>query len=227
MGTLTRRTTALRRALLAALAALVLAAAPARALDPGAARSLVEGAIADIIALLASGAGPERAVPELRRIIETRSSVPALARYAAGPHWAGMDEGQRARFTDAFAASVSATYGRQFAGYDVRAEDLHRHVAVSGVTDAGAKGLYVRVAITPPGAPAVEMGFLVSDRPGRPVIVDMTVAGISLAITQREILQDMFASRGGDVERLIADLSAAADRQAAPELCRADDPFRC
>lgn len=221
IGFVTRRT-----ATLLALGAVWTAAAPgqmATAMEVGEARDLVRGAIDDIIGLVSSGIDADEAAQQLRAILETRSSVPALARYSAGEHWRGMSAKQRQRFTDAFARHVSGTYARQFSGYDVRAEDLRRHIRVAGVTDAGRKGLLVRVEVTPPGAPPVTMGFLVSDKPGRPVIADLILGGISLAITQREIIQEMFVARGGDVERMIADLNAADGaalcREGAPSLC--------
>ncbi len=198
---------ALTRRWVLAGAAAGLVAVPARGLEAQDARRLVEGAIGDILALIAQGAGPEAAAPALRRILETRSSVPDLARYAAGPHWRGMSADQRRRFAAAFAAHVSETYARQFTGYAVSEADLRRHVAISGLRQAGAKGTVVRVAVTPPNLPSVDMGFLVSDRPGRPVIVDLTVEGISLARTQREVILEMFAARGGDAERMIRDLA--------------------
>ncbi len=195
-----------RRAVLGA--GLVLCVRPAGALTEDAATSVVRAAIDDIVALISNGAGPDEAAPALRRIMERRSSLPDLARYCAGPFWAEMTEAERAAYTDAFAFHVSRTYSRQFRSYDAREAEIRRHIRVDGVVDAGRKGRLVKVAITPPNLPPIDMRFLVSDRPGRPVIVDMMVEGISMARTQREIIVAMLEARGGDIGRTIADLRA-------------------
>jgi len=50
--------------------------------------------------------------------------------------------------------------------------------------------------------------WLVSDQPGHPVVADIVIEGVSLLITQREEIGGMLEARGGDVEKLIADLAA-------------------
>jgi phospholipid transport system substrate-binding protein len=58
------------------------------------------------------------------------------------------------------------------------------------------------------GQPVV-VEWLVSDRPGRVVIADIVIEGVSLLVTQREEIAAMLEKRGGDVDKLISDLAAA------------------
>ncbi|MEM7236859.1 MAG: ABC transporter substrate-binding protein, partial [Pseudomonadota bacterium] len=57
------------------------------------------------------------------------------------------------------------------------------------------------------GAP-VNVEWLVSDRPGRIVIADIIIEGVSLLLTQRDEIAGMLGKRNGDVDKLIADLEA-------------------
>ncbi len=52
----------------------------------------------------------------------------------------------------------------------------------------------------------VQVDWLISDRSGRIAISDLVVEGISLAVTQREVVSAMFEKRGGDVVQVIADM---------------------
>ncbi len=50
--------------------------------------------------------------------------------------------------------------------------------------------------------------WLVSDRPGRVVVADIVIEGISMLVTEREQIAGMLEARGGNVDKLIADLGA-------------------
>lgn len=184
----------------------LLFAAATHALTMGDAEARVRAAIADIAAVMSAGADRARTAASLETVMRTHSEPAVLARYSAGDAWPRMSSDQQARFTEALTRAVADTYAGQMAGLEVRAEDVSGAVHLTRTVDAGAKGQLVESEIRPPGLPAISMDFLVSDRPGRIVIVDIIVEGISMARTQREIVQAMIVDRGGDLERLIADL---------------------
>jgi phospholipid transport system substrate-binding protein len=61
--------------------------------------------------------------------------------------------------------------------------------------------------VRPDEAP-IAVDWLVTDRPGRTVVADIVIEGVSMLVTEREEIGSMLEARGGDVEKLIADLAA-------------------
>ena len=206
-----------RRAVLACCLALFLTSAgAAHALDATAARQHVEATIEDILQLIVDRPEPAEAAARLLRIVERRASVPQVAQFAAGRYWKTMSESQQAAFTRAFSRYLTATYAENFRRVEGSVDDLRRQVRVRGTQDAGAKGVVVRTEILPPGGPPIAVDWLVSDRSGRVEVADLIVEGISMAITQREVVGAMLDARGGDVALFIRDLERQlAERGAA------------
>jgi phospholipid transport system substrate-binding protein len=66
----------------------------------------------------------------------------------------------------------------------------------------------VKTKIHRAGGAAVDVEWLVSDKPGQVLIADIVIEGVSLLVTQRDEIGGMLDARKGDVEKLIADLSA-------------------
>jgi phospholipid transport system substrate-binding protein len=75
------------------------------------------------------------------------------------------------------------------------------------VIDAGRKGMLVKTSIIRAGEAPVAVDWLVTDRPGRIVITDFVIEGISMLITEREEIGSMLEARRGNVELLIGDLA--------------------
>ena len=197
-----------RRAFVAGGAAAVLAAQPSvvLALGADAARRHVEETIHAILELIVANKPRAETARRLLRVIRERSALPQLARFVAGSYWTTMDRGQRHRFTEALGEYVAHVYAGYFRRYDGTLETLQSHVVVTGASDAGAKGIVVTSEIRPIKEAAIPIVWLVSDRSGRVAISDLSVAGISMALTQRDILLAMFKARDGDPERMISAL---------------------
>ena len=120
--------------------------------------------------------------------------------------WAGMSDDERAHFTETFSSYVAFVYAGHFRKFDGDIEVLRAAVSIKGVEDVGAKGVLVHSEIRPTRRVAISVDWLISDLSGEIAISDLIVEGISLAVTQREIIGGMFAARDGDVNKLIADL---------------------
>lgn len=204
-----------RRGLLGGIAAGVAAGAiaglvpgPARALSADEASRFVESTIEEVAALLEAPGDAARRAAELRAIMEKRAAMPEIARFVAGRAWRTMSEEQQARFVEAFTGFISSVYARRFNEYagEVPEKNLF---TLGGVADAGQKGMLVRTRINRAGEAPVIVEWLVSDRPGRPVIADIVIEGVSLLITQRDEIGSMLDARRGDVDELIEHLAAA------------------
>jgi phospholipid transport system substrate-binding protein len=198
-----------RRSLLAgglagtALAVLV-GATPARALTAEQATAHVEATIGELVALLRQPGSATSRAPELRRIMETRSDLPQIARFSAGRVWREMSPDQQQRFVDAFAHYVAVVYSRRFDEY---AGDPD--IFIGRTVGVGDKGFVVETPIRQAQGDPVRVEWLVSDRGGRTAINDLVIEGVSMATTQREEIAAKFQSRGQNVETLITDLAAA------------------
>jgi phospholipid transport system substrate-binding protein len=194
----------------------LLSSGAAQALDAPAARQHVEATINDIIQLAADGPEASEAAARLLQIVERRASVEQVARFAAGRYWRGMSEDEQAAFTRAFTRYLAATYAENFRRIEGRVDDLRQQVRVRGTEDAGPKGVLVRTEILPPGNAPISVDWLVSDRSGRVEVADLIVEGISMAITQREVVGAMLDARGGDVAIFVSDLERQLEERGTP-----------
>jgi phospholipid transport system substrate-binding protein len=197
-----------RRAMILSLVAAIgwSGALPARALGLEAARAHVDATIEQVLQLIRASKPRAETAKALRTIFEERTALPQLARFTAGRYWPRMSSGERARFTETFSNYVAFVYAGHFREFKGDIADLRAVVSIKRVEDVGAKGVLVQSEIRPARQLGISVDWLVSDRSGRIAISDLIVEGISLAITQREIIGAMLEARGGDVGKLIADL---------------------
>ncbi|MEM7497877.1 MAG: ABC transporter substrate-binding protein [Pseudomonadota bacterium] len=193
-----------RRTLLAGLAAFGLATplsgiAPGRALalDPAGAKDHVRATIDEVLALVKSDGETGVKTEAFQAILEKRAALPQIARFAAGTLWREMSGQQQAAYTDAFKRYVASVYAARFQEYS------GQNVALGAVSDRGKRGIEISSTVTGGGQAPVKVDWLVSDRPGRTVIADITIEGVSLLITQREEIAGIHQKQGG-IDQMIA-----------------------
>lgn len=167
----------------------------------------VRDTINEVTALVDSAGDAASKAIRLREIMERRAAMPQIARFAAGSAWRTMDEDQRSRFVVAFTKFISRVYANRFQEYAGNGNS-GESFRLGRVIDAGRKGLLVKTTILRAGAAPVDVEWLVTDRPGRILIADIVIEGVSLLVTQREEIGGMLEARRGDMEKLIADLAA-------------------
>ncbi len=201
------------RAVLAFCFALALTAGAAAALDTATAQRHVDETIDEIVQLVVDDPAAEEAASRLLQIVERRASIRQVAQFTAGRYWRGMSEPERAAFTDVLSRYLAGTYVKGFGQVTGSADELRRQVRMRGAEDVGRKGVLVRTEITPPGIAPIEVDWLVSDQSGRVEVADLIVEGISMAITQREVVGAMLEARGGDVDLLLRDLRRELGQQ--------------
>lgn len=191
-----------RRAFLAGGAALAASlAAPAQAQDTAAARALVDRLVADVNAVIASGASEDRMIAQFARIFLAYADAPTIARYSLGADARAVTPDQLARYTQAFANYVAEKYGRrfrEFIGGQIVVEDAR--VVPNGIE-------VTTTAIFQNQAP-FRVDFWVSAGSGQLRFFNLVVEGVNMLLSERTEVQAMLDQRGGDIERLIADLAA-------------------
>ena len=205
-----------RAALACAMVLALSFAGVAQALDATAARQHVDATIEDILQLIVDSPDATEVAARLLQIVERRASVQQVAQFAAGRYWKAMSERERSDFTRAFTHYLAATYAANFRRFEGSVDELRRQVRVRGTQDAGAKGVVVRTEILQPGGPPIAVDWLVSDRSGRVEVADLIVEGISMAITQREVVGAMLDARGGDVAIFVRDLERQLEERGLP-----------
>ncbi|MFQ5567044.1 MAG: phospholipid-binding protein MlaC [Paracoccaceae bacterium] len=198
----------LSRTALAVVAGMAVGMAPALAdaLSEDEATAHVRSTIDEIVALVDSPGDSASKAPRLLAIMERRAAMPQIARFAAGVAWRGMTEDQQTRFVAAFGTFVSRVYASRFQEY-AGGGNAGEAVKMGRVIDAGRKGMLVKTSIIRTGEAPVEVEWLVTDRPGRVVIADFVIEGVSMLVTEREEIGGMLEALGGNVEKLIADLA--------------------
>lgn len=199
-----RRVFALLAGALATAGAVTAPLDKARALEAADAETFVRAIVADLRALIDNGASGAEGAAQFLTLLETKSSLDAVARFAMGRNWLDMSDAQKTAYDAAFRNYISQTYQNRFAEY--AGEDI----TVTGSVDAGRKGVLVKSLLQRPEGEPLVVEWLVSDRGGETRLSDIVFEGVSLAITLRENFGGMVETRGGDIDQFISDLAASA-----------------
>lgn len=194
-------TTDRRRLLAAALAVAALGPAAARAaLSPADAEAFVERLVDDLTAIVRRATPQDARVDEFLDLFRRTTALKDIGRFTMGLNWRSMTEAQQAAFLDAFERYAARVYTSRIGDYDGQS------ITVRGSQDVGRRGVLVRSVLRAPNMSDISVDWLVNERDGRPVLVDIVAEGVSLSITQREEFAGMVERRGGDIDRFIADL---------------------
>jgi len=141
----------------------------------------------------------------LKALVREGFDLPLIGRFVLGRFWRQADRNQRAQFQDLFAEHLVNSYARQFDRY--RAETL----AVVDSRPVGTKDMLVETLVESPEGPLVT-GWRVRGGADRDRIVDVTVNGISLVLTERQ--EFVAAARRLGLEGLLEAMRANAQNRA-------------
>lgn len=192
-----------RRAFMTLVAgAAALAALPRAAFAVGLseAESLVDRLVADVNAVIASGKSESAMLDDFERIFEAYADVPTIARYSLGNDARSASSAQMAAYTDAFSTYIARKYGRRFREFiGGRIEVIEARNVPNGVE--------VETTAVLVGEAPFRVDFWVSDASGRTAFFNIIIEGVNMLLSERTEIQAMLDQRGGDIERLIEDLS--------------------
>lgn len=191
-----------RRTLLfaAACGTAALRVAPARALSDDEARSLIDAVVNDIHRVINSGMPIQAALKEFENIFVNYADVQAIARSALGPPARTASPRQIRAFTDAFSGYISRKYGKRFREFKGGVIEVTESRKRSRVHE-------VRAIARLKGRAPLTMSFVVSDRSGKTLFIDILIEGISLLKSERIEIGTLLDRQGGDVDRLVAALN--------------------
>jgi phospholipid transport system substrate-binding protein len=195
---LTRRGPA---ALIAAGLALTVLPGRVLALTIDEARGLVDKTVGDINTIINSGKSERAMYGDFERLFARYADVPTIARSALGPAARQASKSQLSGFTKAFQGYLARKYGRRFREF------------IGGrieVTDAREVKSFVEVVSTAylQGESPFEVRWHVSDKAGKSLFFNIIIEGVNMLASERTEVGALLDQRGGDLDRLIADMDA-------------------
>ena len=193
-----------RRAVVAGLmagAALAVLPMPALALSADHAKSLVDKTVAEINSIISSGKGEGAMLRDFEKLFSRYADVPTIARSVLGPAARTASKGQLSAYTKVFQGYISRKYGRRFR------EFIGGRIEVA---DAKAVKSYYEVISTAylKGESPFEVRWHVSDNAGKSLFFNIIIEGVNMLASERTEMGALLDQRGGDLDRLIADLSS-------------------
>lgn len=131
-----------------------------------------------------------------------RVAIFLLGKYAATATPADLDA-YYAAYQD-YILAVYQSYFAQYAGQTLKVLDSRERAPQDFV---------VRTNMVGGGGAPMEIDFRVRTDGAKPVLVDLSVAGVWLALAQRDQFQSVLAQNNGDIKALTAHLRSAQARQ--------------
>jgi phospholipid transport system substrate-binding protein len=189
-----------RRTVLAGLILIVGAlAAPAilAAADPAA---IINNLGNRALEVLGKNATPAQRVARFHELFREDFDVPGIARFVLGRYWKTATPEQQEEFVKLFEDYIALVYSNQLAAYSGEA------LRVTGSRTSAEEAVVASEIVRPTGTPPVKVDWHLTDRNGAYKISDVTVDGISMAVTQRSEFASVIQRNGGQVAGLIAQL---------------------
>jgi phospholipid transport system substrate-binding protein len=195
-----------RRTFLAAAGAAALIASPrgARASAQSRAVAMVQELGAQVVGLVNAGRSEAQLYGAFEQLLARYGDMPVVAASVLGPPWRSASQRQKQQFVAAFQGYVARRYGRQFREWQ------NMRIEVVRARDAGRAGVLVETAVLRPGREPVRVEWQVSERSGRPKVVNLIIEGVSMLANERAEVGAMLEAQGGDLDRLIAQMRRQA-----------------
>lgn len=198
------------RQLLAALAICMAAVAganvlPARAANP--AESYIQDNVQKGLAILNDKTLSANArQTQFQSFLESLTDIHRIAMFTLGAAAKTATPPDIAAFTDAFRSYAAAVYQQQLAHYSGQA------LKVTGSIERAPGDTIVQTQVQQPDGAATgdEVDFRVEESGGKPMVIDASVAGVWLAIQERDQFTSFLAQHNNDVKALAADLTQRA-----------------
>jgi len=188
----------MRRSLLTAafimLAGALAPAIPAAAADPTA---LISNLSSRVLEVLGKDATQSQRVARFRDLLREDFAVPEIARFVLGRYWNVVTAEQRAEFVELFEEYIALAYSTRLAEYSGET------FKVTGSRPDADGPIVSSQILRPTGAAPVKVEWRLIERNGVYKISDVSVDGISMAVTQRAEFASVIQHNGGQVQGLI------------------------
>jgi len=182
---------------------LVLLAAAIAVPTPGRAASDPASFIADLgnraIQVLTSGSSEAEREKQFRALFEEGFDVPEISRFVLGPNWRTATEPQRQEFVKLFEDYVVHAYTVRFSAY------AGQQLKVGSARPEGENASLVQSQIALPNGsqPPVRVDWRLGQNNNGYKITDVSVEGVSMALTQRQEFASVIQRNGGQLDALL------------------------
>jgi phospholipid transport system substrate-binding protein len=150
--------------------------------------------------VLGKNATPAQRVARFHDLFREDFDVPGIARFVLGRYWKTATPEEQQEFVKLFEDYIALVYSNQLAAYS------GERLKVTGSRTSAEEAVVASEIIRPTGSPPVKVDWHLTDRNGTYKISDVTVDGISMAVTQRSEFASVIQRSGGQVAGLIAQL---------------------
>lgn len=140
----------------------------------------------------------------VRELLRANFDIKTIARFALGTSWKTATEAQKSEYLDLFEKMIVSTYTERFQDYSGQSFKVLK-------SSATGKDWVVSSQIIQKDGPPVAVGWQVRDKGEGLRIVDVTVEGISMSVTQRNDFAAVIQSGGGKVDALLTSLRKRAN----------------
>jgi phospholipid transport system substrate-binding protein len=164
------------------------------AADPSA---LISNLGSRALEVLGKNATQSQRVERFRQLLREDFDVPGIARFVLGRYWNVATEEQRTEFVRLFEDYVALAYSTRLAEY------TGETFKVTGSRPDADGAIVSSQIIRPAGAAPVKVDWRLTGRNGVYKISDVSVDGISMAVTQRSEFAAVIQHNGGQVQSLI------------------------
>jgi phospholipid transport system substrate-binding protein len=189
----------MRRSLLTA-AFIVLAGALASAIPAAAAAdpaAVISNLGSRALEVLGKDAPQSQRVARFRELLREDFDVPEISRFVLGRYWNVATEEQRVEFVKLFEEYIALAYSTRLAEY------TGETLKVTGSRPDADGAVVSSQILRPAGAAPVKVDWRLIGRNGVYKISDVSVDGISMAVTQRSEFASVIQHNGGQVQGLI------------------------
>lgn len=184
---------------MAAAAALVAVGGPAHAAAGQAPAAFVENLAQQAIDAMADKSVSEQErLARFHTLFVSNFDLPEIGKFVLGRHWRAASSEQQQQFLALFEELNVLTWAKRFKEY--KGEKL---MVTNSLAD-GERGVVVESLINrPQGAPAIPVNWRLRQPDGTYKVVDITVEGVSMALTQRSDYTAAIQGNGGNLDGLL------------------------
>lgn len=196
-----------RRAIMKAVAAVAVAAAfplvagPVLAQDAGAG-AFIQNLGNRAIKTFSDKANAPKAKEKFHALLVEGFDVPYIARWVLGRYWNVANDAQRQEYLGLFERMIVDAYAGRFAEYSGET------FKIIGTRPEGDADSSVTTQIVRPSGPPVNVDWRVRKTGGAYKIIDVSVEGVSMGVTQRSEFASVIQTNGGQFDGLLKALRA-------------------
>ncbi len=133
---------------------------------------------------------------EFRKLMRSSYDMRTIGRFALGTYWRGASKKQQEEYQRLFENMVVEVYSRRFGDY--KGQDLE----ITSARAENATDSMVSTVIRGDHEP-VKIDWRVRNKNGEYKVIDVVVAGVSMALTQRSDFSSVIQRGGGDIGVLL------------------------